>query len=207
MFKVLKKVRKMKNKVLMGLAAFMMVALLSSCGKVPQVQVDAAKAAVESAKVAQADIYVPAEYAAVQDSLNAVNASIEAKKSKWFKNYKVEQAKLEAIVVTVAQVNANAATKKEEVKKETETLLTDVNTVIADNKTLITKAPRGKEGKAVLDEITSEMTIIEASVAEAKGMYDKGDYMMALDKVKAAKAQADAINTELKDAIAKAKKR
>src|SRR5512133_2534909 len=104
MFKVLKKVRKMKNKVLMGLAAFMMVAVLASCGKVPQVQVDAAKAAVESAKVAQADIYVPAEYAAVQDSLNAVNASIEAKSSKWFKSYKVEQAKLEAIVVTAGQV-------------------------------------------------------------------------------------------------------
>ena len=38
----------MKNKVLMGLAAFMMVALLASCGKVPQVQLDAAKAQIES---------------------------------------------------------------------------------------------------------------------------------------------------------------
>jgi hypothetical protein len=196
----------MKNKVLLGLAAFMMVALLAGCGKVPQVQVDAAKAAVESAKVAQADIYVPAEFAAVQDSLNAVNASIEAKSSKWFKNYKEEQAKLEAIVVTAGQVSANSAAKKEEVKKEAETLMTDVNTVIADNKKLITKAPRGKEGKAVLDEITNEMTVIEASVVEAKAMYDKGDYMMALDKLKAAKANADSINVELKDAIAKVKR-
>lgn len=187
----------------MGLAAFMMIALLASCGKVPQVQVDAANAAIESAKVAQADIYVPAEFAAVQDSINAVNASIEAKSSKWFKNYKDEQAKLEAIVVTAGQVSANAATKKEEVKKETETLLTDANTVIAENKTLITKAPRGKEGKAVLDEITNEMTVIEAALVEAKTMYDAGNFMMALDKVKAAKANADAINTELKDAIAK----
>ena len=196
----------MKNKVLMGLAAFMMVALLASCGKVPQVQVDAAKAAVESAKVAQADIYVPSEFAAVQDSLNAVNASIEAKSSKWFKNYKDEQAKLEGIVVTAGQVSANATTKKEQVKLEAETLMTDVNTVIADNKTLITKAPRGKEGKAVLDEITNELTVIEASVVEAKGMYDKGDFMMALDKLKAAKANADSINVELKDAIAKVSK-
>jgi hypothetical protein len=193
----------MKNKVLIGLAAFMMVALLASCGKVPQVQIDAAKAAIESAKVAQADIYIPAEFAAVQDSLNAVDASITAKSSKWFKNYKEEQAKLEAIVVTAGQVSANAAIKKEEVKKEAETLLTAVNTVIADNKTLITKAPRGKEGKAVIDAITSEMTVIEASVAEAQAMYDKGDYKMALDKVTAAKASADGINTELKDAIAK----
>src|SRR4030042_570348 len=108
MFKVLKKIRKMKNKVLMGLAAFMMVALLASCGKVPQVQVDAAKAAVESAKVAQADIYVPAEFAAVQDSLNVVMASIEAKSSKLFKNYGDEKVKLDAIAVTAGQVSANA---------------------------------------------------------------------------------------------------
>ena len=161
---------------------------------------------LKAAKVAQADIYVPAEYAAVQDSLNAVNASIEAKSSKWFKNYKEEQAKLEAIVVTAGQVSANAAIKKEEVKKETETLLAETNTVIADNKTLFTKAPRGKEGKAVLDAISSEMTVIEASVAEAQAMYDKGDYKMALDKVKAAKTSADGINTELKDAIAKVKR-
>jgi hypothetical protein len=196
----------MKNKVLMGLAAFMMVALLASCGKVPQVQIDAATAAIESAKVAQANIYVPAEFAAVQDSLSAVNASIAAKESKWFKNYKDEQAKLEAIVVTAGQVSANAAVKKEEVKKETEALLAETNTVIADNKTLITKAPKGKEGKAVLDAIASEMTVIEASVAEAQGMFDKGDYKMALDKVKAAKTSADGINTELKDAIAKVKR-
>jgi hypothetical protein len=36
----------MKNKVLMGLAAIIMVAFLSSCGKVPQAKVDATNAAI-----------------------------------------------------------------------------------------------------------------------------------------------------------------
>ena len=45
-----------------------------------------------------------------------------------------------------------------------------------------------------------------ASVAEAQGLYDKGSYMDALNKVKAAKEKADGINTELKDAIAKVHK-
>ena len=67
------------------------------------------------------------------------------------------------------------------------------------------KAPRGKEGAAVLEQIKTEMTAIEASAAEAKGMYDAGKYMDASNKIKAAKDSATRINTELNDAIAKVK--
>ena len=44
----------MKNKVLMGLAAIVMVAVLSSCGKKPQAEIDATNAAIEAAKTAEA---------------------------------------------------------------------------------------------------------------------------------------------------------
>jgi hypothetical protein len=47
------------------------------------------------------------------------------------------------------------------------------------------------------------MATIETSCTEAQGMYDKGAYMDAFNKAKAAKDSADKINTELKDAIAK----
>jgi hypothetical protein len=80
-----------------------------------------------------------------------------------------------------------------------------VKAVIEENKTLITKAPRGKEGAAVLEQIKTEMATSETSVAEAQGLYDKGSFMDALNKVKAANASATGINTELKDAIAKVK--
>ena len=49
----------------------------------------------------------------------------------------------------------------------------------------------------------TEMATIDASVVEAQGMFDKGAYMDALNKVKAAKERADKINGELKDAIKK----
>ena len=70
----------------------------------------------------------------------------------------------------------------------------------------MTKAPRGKEGAAVLEQIKTEMATIEASVAEAQALYDKGSYMDASNKVKAANESATGINTELKDAIAKVKR-
>lgn len=196
----------MKNKVLMGLATLMMVAFLSSCGKAPQAEIDAVNAAIEAAKTAEAAVYVPAEFAAVQDSMNAIMAEVEAQNGKLFKKFGPVKMKLESALALAGQVAANAGVKKEEVKKEVETIMTTIATVVEENKTLITKAPRGKEGAAVLEQIKTEMGTIEASIVEAQGMFDKGSYMDALNKVKAAKERADGINTELKDAIAKVRR-
>jgi hypothetical protein len=201
----IKKVRKMKNKVLMGLAAIAMVAVLSSCGKKPQVEIDATNAAIEAAKTAEAAVYVPAEFAAVQDSMSVIMADVAAQESKLFKKFGPAKEKLAKTLTLANQVAANAVAKKEAVKKEVETSITEVKTVVEENKTLMTKAPRGKEGAAVLEQIKTEMTTIEASVVEAQAMYDKGSFMDALNKIKAAKESATGINTELKDAIAKVK--
>jgi hypothetical protein len=199
----IKKVRKMKNKVLMGLAAIAMVAFLSSCGKVPQEKVDATNAAITAAQTAEAAVYVPAEFAAVQDSMKAITAAIEVQKSKLFKKFGPISIKLDETLAAANKAGADAAVKKEEVKKGVEASLAAVKATMEENKTLITKAPKGKEGAAVLEQIKTEMATIESSVAEAQGLYDKGTYMDASNKVKAASDRATAINTELKDAIAK----
>ncbi|HBC77913.1 MAG TPA: hypothetical protein DCZ51_04745 [Bacteroidales bacterium] len=195
----------MKNKVLMGLAVIAMVAVLSSCGKKPQAEIDAANAAIEAAKTAEAAVYVPAEFAAVQDSLNAVMADITAKESKLFKNFKGETAKLASVLTLANTVAANAATKKEEVKAEAANLMTGIKTVIEENVKLIPKLPRGKEGAAVIEQIKADVATVDAAVVEAQGLFDKGSFMDALNKVKAAKEKADGLNAEVKEVLTKAR--
>ena len=196
----------MKNKVFMGLAAVAIVAFLSSCGKVPQVEIDAANAAIEAAKVAEAPVYAAAEFAALQDSMNVIMADVEVQKSKLFKKFGTAKVKLEETLALANKVAADAAVKKEEVKKEAGTLLTDIKAVIEENAKLILKAPRGKDGAAVIAQIKTDIATIDASVVEAQGLYDKGAYMDSLNKIKAAKERATGINTELKDAIAKVRR-
>jgi len=196
----------MKNKVLMGLAAITMVAFLSSCGKVPQEKVDATNAAIAAAQTAEAAVYVPVEFAAVQDSMKAINAAIEVQNSKLFKKFGPITIKLDETLAAANKVAADAAVKKEEVKKEVEGLMTGIKAVLEENTGLMKKAPRGKEGAAVLEQIKTETATIEASVVEAQAMYDKGAYMDALNKVKAANDRAVGINTELKEAIAKVRR-
>jgi len=197
----------MKNKVLMGLAAIVMVAFLSSCGTVPQAQIDAVNVAIDSAAKVEAGTYLPTEFAAVQDSMKAIMADVEVQKSKLFKKFGPSKEKLVATVTLANTVAANAATKKEEVKKEVEALMTTVKAVVEENKTLMTKAPKGKEGAAVLEAMKTDMASIEASIVEAQAKFDGGTYMDALNTVKAANERAAGINTELKDAIAKVKGR
>jgi len=194
----------MKNKILIGLAAIAMVAFLSSCGKAPQDKIDAVNAAIESAKTAQADVYVPAEFAAVQDSMKSIMTSVETQKSKLFKNFKDVAVKLDATLAAAQAVQTSAVTRKEEVKKEVEALMAGIKPVIEENKKLFARAPRGKEGAQVLEQMKSELATVEASVTEAQGMYDSGAYMDANNKLKAAKETADKINGELKDAMKKA---
>jgi len=200
-----KKVRKMKNKVLMGLAAVVMVAVLSSCGKKPQAEIDATNAAITAAQTAEANVYVPAEFTALQDSMNAVMAEITAQESKLFKKFGPAKEKLAATLALANQVAANAAVKKEEVKKEAEGLLTSIKTVVAENAKLLPKLPRGKEGAAVIEQMKADLATVDASVVEAQGLYDKGTYMDALNKIKAANDRATALNAEIKEVLTKAR--
>ena len=198
----------MKNRFFLVVATVAAVALMTSCAKVPQANIDAANAAIDSAKTAQADIYLPGEFTALNDSMTVIIQSIEAQKSKLFKSYKAPKAKLVALRTQASQVAANAVTKKEEVKKEAEAGLTAVKQLLADDQALLKKAPRGKEGKAVLDEIKGELSVIETSINEAQTAFDGGaNYMAVVDKVKAANDQLNNIKTELDDAIAKVKRR
>ena len=197
----------MKNRFFLVIATVAAVALMTSCGKVPQANIDSANAAIDSAKTVQADIYLPGDFAALNDSMTVIIQSIEAQKSKLFKSYKTPKAKLIALEAQAKTVAGNAVVKKEEVKKEAETLLASVKQLLADNTALLAKAPRGKEGKAVLEEIKGELTVIETSINEAQTLFDAGtNYMQVLDKVKAAKESLTGIKTELEEAIAKVRR-
>jgi len=195
----------MKNKILLGLAAIAMVAVLASCGKKPQVEIDATNAAIAAAQTAEANVYLPGEFAALQDSMNAINAKIAEVDGKLFKNYKTVVADLAKVKTAAETVTTNVAVKKDEVKKEAEGLLNNIKAVVAENAKLLPKLPRGKEGAAVIEQIKGDLNAVDATVAEAQSLFDKGTYMDALNKIKAATDKANSLNAEIKEVLTKAR--
>ncbi|MCK9401488.1 MAG: hypothetical protein M0Q51_16035 [Bacteroidales bacterium] len=196
----------MKRNVMLTLASLAAMAFLfTSCAKLPEMEMTNAKAAVEAAKAAEADRYVPAEYRAVQDSLNVAMTEVENQKSKFvlFRSYKKVTVKLNNVVTLANTVKENAGIKKEEVKNQAQQTLAEATTLVAEVKELILKAPKGKEGKEALEAIQSDLALVEASLAEVSTLINNGDYLTALDKVKAANDKAASLKAELEEAIAK----
>jgi hypothetical protein len=198
----------MKRNFVTALFATALVALtLTSCGKVPQTEIDSAKAAVETLKTQQADIYLTEEFTAVQDSLNVALESVEKASSKsMFRNYDAAKAQLEYVTTTSVALGERVEAVKTQVIAETEAAIAAAKTILEENKVLVEKAPKGKEGKAAIDAIKAELVVLETSLAETATLFEAGNYMAAKDKVTAATEKLNSINAELKAVIEKVKK-
>ena len=179
--------------------------IFTSCAKAPQAEIDAAKAALEQAKTAQADLYVEADYLAVQDSLNAVMVEIEEQSSKLFKSYGTAKEKLVVITTQATELVAKTDVRKEEIKTEVATAEAATLALIEENNQLVAKAPKGKEGKEAIEAIKLDLTGISTSVSEVPALIASGDLLGAQTKVNAAQQKATEINTELKSFLDKAK--
>lgn len=195
------------KKSVFGLLTLAMLVIMSSCAKYPQVEVDAAKAAVESARVAGADVYLPEAFSGLLESLNAATVAVEEQKSKFFSNYDDVKVKLSEISGTAAQMVTDTETRKAELKAEALTTIEALKVIVAENLELVAKAPKGKEGAAALEAIKADLTAVEGAVAEATSLVEAGNFIAAAGKAKAANEKAVSINEELKAAIAKAGKR
>lgn len=195
----------MKNKIF--LVVFMMFSLMfTSCVKLPQVELDSAIASIQETKDLGADLYVPESFTALQDSVTKVTESIEVKKSKLFKSYKKEKELLIIINSMVIDVKAKTEARKAELTLETQNLITEVRGLIETNKELITKAPKGKDGRVVIAAINEELLSLESIAIEVESRLANGDIIGANEQIKAAKSSAVSIQTELNTVIEKVKK-
>lgn len=194
----------MKNRLFLAIAIVVMAVVVSSCGKMPQESMDAAKAAVEAAKTAQADVYMAPEFKVLEDSLAVVMQGVEAENSKFMKNFDNLKTQLDGLTAQAEKVAAEVPAKKEAVKAEAVAMVATVKSDLDATKALLAKAPKGKEGKAALEQISNELNVVATTVGEVETSLE-GDinFVEALDKLTAAQKSVADINAELTEAIAK----
>lgn len=194
-----------RNFFVLGLIAVALI--FASCGKLPQAEMDAAKTALEQAKTAEADLYLQADFFALQDSLNATVVAIEEQKSKTFGNFKATTEKLNEISAQAAELVAKTEARKEEIKTEVASAQSAIAALQLENNQLFDLAPKGKEGKEALEAIKADIDGVNVSVSEVPVLIESGDLLNAQTKMKAAQEKAVEINTELKTAVEKTMKK
>ncbi|MCU4164377.1 hypothetical protein [Carboxylicivirga caseinilyticus] len=194
----------MKNRFFFGITLVGLSSIiLSSCSSVPQAEIDTTKEAIEQAKAAGAEVYVHENFIALQDSMDHVMINVESEKTKLFKNYTAVKEQLANVALYAVEVKNLSEVRKEELNVEIQKTITEVKGLIESNRNLILEAPKGKEGTTALIAIKGEIDAIEISLNDATTQLASGDYIATLDKTKAIKEKASAINTELSEVIAK----
>jgi hypothetical protein len=156
--------------------------LLVGCGEVPQAEIDEAKAALDAAKNAEADKYVPDLYNAAKRTLDNAMAMIEEEKSAMFSNYDDAAAELQKAKDAAGQAAEAVPAKKEEVKAEVENLLAQIPEVVAETKMKWKKAPRGKGTHEPLQLIKKDIEATEAMVGDVNTTLEQGDLLLARQK-------------------------
>jgi len=195
----------MKAKTLLSSLGIVVLMFVMGCKEAPQQLLADADAAMQAAQTAEANRYAMDLFNAAKDSLSAAQAEVEQQNSKFalLRNYDRATALLNSAIAAFKSASEAAATNKEAVRAEADTLMAKVAPKIEAAKKLMAKAPKGKEGRAALEMIQADINAVESGLSEAQNAMTSNDYLTARDKAQAAMSKIDAVIQELENAISK----
>lgn len=175
----------------------------AGCSKPPQADIDAAKAAMDQAATAEADVYAPEQYTAAEDAMKQLEAelALQQDKSGLFRRYG-KATELAAAAKTAGETaSAAAATGKEEVKAEATDLIASTRTALDEVKTMLAQAPTGKGTQADIAAMKADLEGVQTSLDEADAALQSGDFMEAKTGAAAAGQVLEQVKTDITAAI------
>jgi hypothetical protein len=200
-----------RNTFLVGMMVVVLGALTVACAKPPQQELDGAKAAMASAQQAEAPKYAADAWDKAQQSMNAVNAEIEAQNAKFalFRSYtKAKQLIADATNAANAAKDA-AVAGKEKAKNEARAAIDAVKTAIDTAKATMTALEKcrrkPKDLRKDLQLMKGNLDGYANQAAELETAFGKEDYFGAKAQAESLKGQVDNMNNELQAAKAKIK--
>jgi hypothetical protein len=196
----------MLKRVSLVIAALALL-LIAGCSKPPEAEMQAAQAAIDAARAAEAEQYVPAVFRMASDSLNAANAAKQEQDSKFalFRSYGKSKEMFIRAKALADNAASEAAAEKERVRVQVEGLITQAQAAIDSANAALAKAPKGKGNKAEIELIKNDLAGLGAQFEDAKNNFTAGKYLVARSKVEAVIQKANSIINEIAMAAAKKK--
>lgn len=196
----------MKHLRLLALiAAASLFMTIIGCAKEPVREMGMAKAAMDSAKAAQADVYLPDQFASVNESLNTALSDIDRQKtaSALKRNYDKDKQSLMSVVSSAADLKAKAAEEKTRVQSEVEASVARATSAITDFKAGFKKPPKTKKARAAFSAARGKLSGVEALVKDAQNAQAAGDILGAREKINSALAKIESFKAEQSAPVAK----
>jgi hypothetical protein len=193
----------MRKNLWFGLVLIAGLILVAGCAKPPQMDIDAATAAIEGAKTAEAAEYAPRALASAQDAATAVSdeLAVQQKKFALFRSYKKAKELCAAAKAAGEQAAQTAATEKEKARQEATALIEQSKVALTEAKDMLAKAPRGKGSQADIKALESDLAAAEMALVEVDNVFASGKYLQAKARANAAMQQIQNVKNAIQAAI------
>lgn len=190
--------KSMKRMITGIFAVAMMVVVLAGCKVAPTAQKEAAQAALDSARVLEADRYFAAEFVVLEDSLNAAISNLEAQNAlpSGQREFGPIADVLEWVTAEADTLILNVEARKAEVQAEVESGVAALTQSVEASKVALAATVKTARNRAALEAKQSEITVLESSVAEINTLVANGDFLTAHEKVTAAIEKATALQAQ-----------
>jgi hypothetical protein len=186
---------------------FVVLAMLVwvSCAKAPEQEMQMSNQAIEAARTAEAEDYVPDAFQAAMDTLNAADAAKTEADGKFalFRSYGKAKELYVRAEVLANEAATQAAAEKERVKEEVTNLITQAQMALDSADAALKKAPKGKGSKADIELIQNDLAAAQTSFTDGQNDFNAGQYKAAQAKIETTMQKAHAVITEIEQAKAK----
>ena len=197
----------MRNRNLyFGLVACALVAV-SGCAKPPDQSVSAVQSGIDAAKQAGAETYAAESLNQVQDLLGQAQAEIEAQNGKFalFRNYDKAEEILSQAKTAADTANQDAVAGKEQARQDAIAAIDGAKAKLTAASDAVNSAPMGKDTKAEIEAMKSEVLALGTTVTEAETALSSEDYLGARSQADGVAAKADQIAADVAQAVEKVK--
>jgi hypothetical protein len=186
------------KKVLFAAVAIAALAMVG-CGKAPEMEMQDAESAMAAAQNAGAEQYAPDAFRMAKDTLNAAMAAKQEQDSKFalFRSYGDSKEMFVRAKAMTDQAVAQAEQEKERVKQEVAGLLEQGRVAMDSANAALAKAPKGKDNKAELELIKTDLSNLTMAYEQAQAEYTAGNYLTAKSQIEAVIAKANGVVAEI----------
>ncbi len=174
----------LKRTVTVIVAGTCILSSLSGCSKKPDAELAAAKAAIQAAKDAGADIYMSKNYQNIQKAFENAELEIAKQESKFVMNRKYKQATelLKKTASLATEIAGEAPKVKEAAISQVKENLGLVDGMLKETAADIKKCARKKD-KAVIEELKADLANAEAAASRAATEFKGGDALKASESL------------------------
>jgi hypothetical protein len=177
--------------------------LVAGCAKPPQVELDKAKAALNTAGEAEAATYAPQEWQAAQDAMNAVNAEMEVQANKFalFRSYKKTKELITAAETAATGAEQAGRAGKEKARQEAQAALDAVRTALTDAQNMLAeldKCKRKPKGfKQDMELLQGNLDGLNASLPEVESAMTSEEFLTAKSLAEQLKQRIDTFAADI----------